>query len=226
MKVVQFTPLLLATIVAGSPLQGLTQQPLQLGLLETLKAAHIVPDIIDEFIPLLTLDVTYPKASAALGNAVKPKKLKDEPVVRLVDGRPELHGLHGASNATVQLTVILTDPDAPSLFHPKWSQVCHWIATGFHLTTADRMQPTNEDTVTDVVPYKAPGPPKKTGAHRYIFVALAPQNLTTEVLNLTTPAHRHRWGYDHAGQGVREWASENGLVVVGANFLYSQHKKQ
>lgn len=26
------------------------------------------------------------------------------------------------------LTIVLTDPDAPSRGDPKWSEVCHWIA--------------------------------------------------------------------------------------------------
>lgn len=78
------------------------------------------------------------------------------------------------------------------------------------------------------MPYKAPGPPPKTGAHRYVFVALAPVNGTTERLDLRAPAGRMRWGFENgaAGVGVREWARANGLGVVGANFVYAQHKKQ
>ena len=76
--------------------------------------------------------------------------------------------------------------------------------------------------IREIVPYHPPGPPPKTGKHRYVFLALTPVNATTEGLNLTTPAGRQHWGYDGYG-GVREWAVENGLRVVGGNFVYAKN---
>jgi phosphatidylethanolamine-binding protein (PEBP) family uncharacterized protein len=78
--------------------------------------------------------------------------------------------------------------------------------------------------LTEIMSYTPPGPPKKSGRHRYIFVALSPKNGTTDELNLSEPSDKYNWGYGHAGAGIRDWAQENGLVVVGANFLYSMHK--
>lgn len=112
---------------------------------------------------------------------------------------------------------------------------------GFHVFGGKEHQ-----ALTEIVPYKAPGPPPKTGKHRYVFVALAPANGTTERLNLSKPRSRQRWGFDGEGEGLREWARENGLGVVGeflcfcfgmciveadldglgANFVYAQNKKQ
>lgn len=63
--------------------------------------------------------------------------------------------------------------------------------------------------------YKPPGPPPKTGKHRYIFAALAPANGTTERLDLSTPRDRKHWGFEWEGEGLREWARENGMGVVG-----------
>ena len=70
---------------------------------------------------------------------------------------------------------------------------------------------------------KPPSPPKKTGLHRYVFVLLEGDNT-----NLTKPEDRKRWGapVERKGYGVREWADEEGLRVVGANFFYAKHKKQ
>lgn len=65
------------------------------------------------------------------------------------------------------------------------------------------------------MPYKPPGPPPKTGKHRYVFVALAPINGTTERLNLSKPGDRQRWGFEGERAGLREWARENGLGIVG-----------
>ena len=32
---------------------------------------------------------------------------------------------------------------------------------------------------------------------------------------LTKPKERPHWGYGKIGAGIREWADENGLVVIG-----------
>lgn len=50
---------------------------------------------------------------------MKPSKTKDSPSLRVYC--PELHSTPG-------LTIVLTDPDAPSRDDPKWSEMCHWIA--------------------------------------------------------------------------------------------------
>jgi phosphatidylethanolamine-binding protein (PEBP) family uncharacterized protein len=69
--------------------------------------------------------------------------------------------------------------------------------------------------------YLPPGPPPKTGAHRYVFVLLE-----GDTSNLKAPADRRHWGYDKPRHGVRDWAEENGLTVVGANFFFAQDKQQ
>lgn len=67
------------------------------------------------------------------------------------------------------------------------------------------------------MPYKPPGPPEKTGKHRYVFLVFEPANATTQPLNLTKPKDRQHWGYEYHGErvGVRDWAVENGLIPVG-----------
>ena len=134
----------------------------------------------------------------------------------------------------------LTDPDAPSRDNPEWSEMCHWIVA--NISTAQQTfsvlsipefglsVEADKDKVTegldDVVEYKPPGPPPKTGKHRYVFLVFAPRNGTTEPLQLSRPESRRHWGTGREGGGVREWAGENGLVPVAANFIYSQNEKQ
>lgn len=78
----------------------------------------------------------------------------------------------------------------------------------------------------EVIEYKPPGPPKGTGEHRYVFIAFAPANGTTAPLHLIPPKERRRWGFDEPEVGVKKWAAINGLVPVGANFIYAQNKEQ
>lgn len=119
-------------------------------------------------------------------------------------------------------TVALTDPDAPSRDSPEWSEVCHFIGTGLAATSSvDEKGACSAVRLTDledVVPYKPPGPPPKTGKHRYVFLVFAPANGTTDPLHLSKPEDRKHWGSDKEGYGVREWAHENGLKPVGRSI--------
>lgn len=65
--------------------------------------------------------------------------------------------------------------------------------------------------------YYPPGPPEKTGKHRYVLFVFAPANGTTDSLDLSKPEDRKHWGYEYEGErvGVRRWSLENGLVPVG-----------
>jgi phosphatidylethanolamine-binding protein (PEBP) family uncharacterized protein len=124
----------------------------------------------------------------------------------------------------------MSDPDAPSRDNPEWSEICHWIATDVSLTRPDNDDEDDGSSqhskrLQDVMPYKPPGPPPKTGKHRYVFVALAPKNGTTERLNLSKPGDRQHWGYEHERDGLRIWAEEMGLGVVGElveNFVMAR----
>lgn len=108
--------------------------------------------------------------------------------------------------------------------------MCHWIATDISI----REEPTSHpiETVkkmlgaqidrashpTDLMPYLPPTPPPKTGFHRYIFVLLASEaetNSTVGQSKLTKPVDRVHWGYGKVGKGVRTWAEENKLNVLG-----------
>ncbi|TKA71235.1 hypothetical protein B0A55_05632 [Friedmanniomyces simplex] len=232
-------------LVRASPAQ--LQQPLSAGdvstsggsggsrdLIYELKKAEIIPTVIDVFDPKLALSISWENATAEVGNTVAPSKTQKEPVVRFVAAAAAVPEDGDESEVScvkkgMQLTIALTDPDAPSREDPEWSEICHWIATGVPLT-----EPTDDDDdnvlssggnspgaakdsgkgLKTIMPYKPPGPPPKTGKHRYVFVALAPTNGTTEKLHLSTPEGRQHWGFGKERQGLRGWAGENGLVVV------------
>ena len=101
--------------------------------------------------------------------------------------------------------------------------MCHWILTNL---TTPITPPHNSPRLLKAKPgeieeYLPPGPPPKTGAHRYVFVLLE-----GDTSNLIPPADRKHWGYDKPRHGIRDWAKDNGLTVVGANFFFAQNEKQ
>lgn len=161
--------------------------------------------------------MTWPsEKTAKLGNTIKPKKLQGTPSVQLVDTTQ-----HNRF-AGLRYTIAMTDPDAPSRDNPEWSEMCHWIAANVSLHSSSSIQ----KKFDEIMPYKPPGPPETTGKHRYVLIAYAPANMTTEPLNLTKPGDRQHWGTGKERHGVRDWANANGLVSVGANFIYAKNKKQ
>ena len=131
-----------------------------------------------------------------------------------------------ASGYTSNITyaVTLTDPDAPSRGKTEWSEFCHWIASGIlkpGLCDPKKPGPCAPvpTDLDEIMSYKSPGLPEKTGWHRYVLLAFVSSNGTTDKLHLPNPSGRKHWGrYDTdkgKTKGVREWAKENGLAPVG-----------
>ena len=147
--------------------------------------------------------------------------------------------------------------------------MCHWIATNItipdgsnaafglgHVTepllSSLHSEGSGDNGIQELMPYFPPTPPPKTGYHRYVFVVLASESNEDDT-QPAKPKDRPHWGYGKIGSGVREWAKENSLTVVGksiendasairfdyrdmspvqwlisagANFFYSRNKKQ
>ena len=107
---------------------------------------------------------------------------------------------------------------------PAKSQMCHWIAT--NITTTPSSSVKNDDSgppivVTDyetLVPYLPPTPPPRTGYHRYIFVLFS-HHPDKDYVEPVRPGDRSHWGYGKVGGGVREWAEEYNLVVIGESSI-------
>ncbi|KAH0348277.1 PEBP-like protein, partial [Aureobasidium melanogenum] len=178
-------------------------------ILSALRDAEVIPDVLDTFSPLLSLTANWSSsAETSLGNTLPPSQLSHRPDI-YASLIPSAYLPHG-----IEYVLALTDPDGPSRDNPKWSQVCHWLGSS------------RDGDVKELVEYKAPAPPEKTGKHRYVAVVLVPRNGTTEPLDLVVPEERKRWGYDGERAGVREFAGVNGLKVIAANFIYSQNDKQ
>ncbi|CCX29632.1 Similar to Carboxypeptidase Y inhibitor; acc. no. P14306 [Pyronema omphalodes CBS 100304] len=187
-------------------------------LRETFKKHGIIPQVVDDFTPTALLSVTYPKVEVSVGNTISPEDTQDEPVIRVTPAKAKPNGDKPGEPAIY--TIVLTDPDAPSRENPKNAEFCHWIQTGL---TAD-------DTIfysksRALMKYMGPAPPPKTGKHRYVFLLYRGSNK-----DLQEPKDRVRWGNPEQKKGVtvgvRKWAKEGGLELVGANFFYAQNKEQ
>jgi phosphatidylethanolamine-binding protein (PEBP) family uncharacterized protein len=184
---------------------------------DILISSSIIDEVLDDFTPSYSVSVSYASAheSVQLGNDIP---------VSAVDSRPifEFHALspdkHADKNRT--FTLILTDPDAKSRAKPKMSEMCHWIMTNL-TTPVPWSLDTSKAKKGELVEYLPPSPPPKTGKHRYVFVLLEGRTK-----HLSAPKERPHWGYGKIRHGVRDWAEENDLEVVGANFFYAANKKQ
>lgn len=245
--------------------------------------------MIDRFEPQVNLNISWsaPNTTVEVGNTLNISNVSSIPHVKLeslanlphpqtswldtIKGKKHKPKHH--KHKIPQLTLVLTDPDAPSRDDPKNSEFCHWIATNIPLSRLHHTLSTTQSktssltdlihtleslisfssddstvvdatkhhkhkgkknkhgkgkgkgkgkhgthkrrTPYDVLNYTAPAPPPKTGKHRYVFLALAPLNSTTEALHLTAPAERVHWGYGEKGRGARDWMADMGLGVVG-----------
>jgi phosphatidylethanolamine-binding protein len=197
----------------------------------SLKKADIIDDVVNDFEPKCFLAPYYGKKhrSVTLGNAIKPSKTQIRPSLKIYC--PDIQSTHG-------LTIVLTDPDAPSRSNPEWAEFCHWIgiipvpdqeflemsmASGAEKELVECTSSLSlvTDIGNNVAADKPPGPPPKTGYHRYVFLLLQGDNT-----NLTAPKDRKNWGTGKERHGVRDWAKKEGLEVIGANFFISKNKKQ
>ncbi|CZT42195.1 related to putative lipid binding protein TFS1 [Rhynchosporium secalis] len=186
--------------------------------------SSIIPEVLDDFTPKCFIAASYSKGAKTyqgivdLGNDFKPEETKQRPHLSI--SCPE--GLE-----TKGLVVALTDPDAKSRDDPKWSEMCHWIyvvPTGFQTAAGAAMDitiPTSVFEGRDLVDYKPPGPPPKTGYHRYVFVVLV-----GDTTNITAPEERRHWGTGKVRRGVRDWAGKQGLQVIGANWFVEEDEEQ
>lgn len=216
-------PFLIHTISCQSQSPFINSHAPGSAIRSTLKSASIITDVLDDFIPSWYLDIAYPERHevVSLGNDIPVAHVQSRPtfVVHPIDGTSSL-----SHNKT--FTIALTDPDAKSRANPKWSEMCHWLLT--NVTFADPGPPHASDLeiqkqAGELKGYKPPGPPPKTGPHRYVFVLLAGDE---DGKAAEAPRKRKHWGYRKVRHGVRDWAAEMGLQVVGANFFYAADEKQ
>ncbi|AMD19519.1 HCL632Cp [Eremothecium sinecaudum] len=182
-----------------------------------------VPSIINSFKPAGNLLVKYgdEETVVSMGNKLEPAQTAELPSFMLT--------VSSAGDEIVKdgdlVTLILTDPDAPSRTDHKWSEFLHYMEINMVLHTDDEVSfvPLEGETIAR---YVGPGPPAGTGPHRYIWLLYKQPNGRIVEENADQLRLRKNWGYKDVKPpvGVEKWASEKGLQLIGANFFYAENK--
>ncbi|KAK9824269.1 hypothetical protein WJX72_009084 [[Myrmecia] bisecta] len=119
--------------------------------LSTVKAAHVVPEVVDGLSSgdPTSLEVLYGGKAVSDGEEIPPPQAKHA---------PEVH-IKGQGSDT-KYSLLLTDPDAPDPEKPVNREWLHWLVVNI---------PPSGDLSKgeEVVPYMGPAPP--IGVHRYVF---------------------------------------------------------
>jgi len=95
---------------------------------------------------------------------------------------------HSAPEVKIQaddstlVTLLMTDPDAPSRENPVRAEWMHWAVANIEAGDVS-----SGDTVVE---YNGPSPPPGTGKHRYIFTAYAQ---TQGRIKVTAPSGRNNF---------------------------------
>ena len=173
--------------------------------------------------PSFLLSLYYPpkQKTVKLGNKIKPKAVRSFPNVYLSSASATR-----TSKPSSTLTLVLTDPDATSHAEPIMAQMCHWIVANITVPSLNlqsqesfdlgsAMTTAGHNGVLELESYLPPSPPPKTSYHRYVFVLLESDPSSNAPKLPLKPRDRPHWGYGKLGAGVREWADENSLRVVG-----------
>lgn len=177
--------------------------------------------VLDDFVPHFSLQLTYPAThtTVSLGNEIPPSHVRKTPVFDFYPFTPPPSLGNARSNKTYIL--VLTDPDAKSRKNPIWSEMCHWVVTNVTSPELGGPGDPGEPPVPAVLKsYLPPNPPAGTNWHRYVFVLMAADQ--TQAEKLQAPKRRKHWGYGEVRHGVRDWANEYRLQVLGANFFYAK----
>lgn len=200
-----------------------------LSIVDGLKKHEIFPDVLPPFTPQGLLTISYGQGlDVLLGNQLSVKDTQSTPSIQftLNVGDDDLVKSFSTSDL---FTLVLTDPDAPSRTDKKWSEFCHYIKTNLKLSPTGDSK--DEDFLSaklelssgpDLIPYEGPGPPPKTGKHRYCFLLFRQKG------EINPPALKGRpnWGYGQPATGVQKWSSALGLEPIAANFFYAQNEEQ
>lgn len=177
---------------------------------------NIIPDVITpNFVkPLGVLTAEYSRENpVVMGNSLAVKETQTRPTVHFAAHKAAL-------TVSDLLTLVVTDPDAPSRNDKKWSEFCHYVESDIKVPTPEGGILENGQVLK---PYVGPAPPVGTGSHRYAFL-LFKQPVGVTASELTPISDRPNWGFGTPATGIGKWSNNNKLTLLAANFFFAENK--
>ena len=168
--------------------------------------------VVDAFSPSLTLTLRFGGAEApvvAEGSTQTPTVCAAAPAVMLAAAAAA-----GAPAAAAGLyTLILSDPDAPSVADPKFGEWQHWVLVNAAVAADGALHGGEARTA-----YFGSAPGKDSGAHRYCLVAYAqPRGERIELSDELDPPVSATSGFPpRRSFNSRTFAARHGLTPVAA----------
>ncbi|EOY08218.1 hypothetical protein QUC31_010949 [Theobroma cacao] len=117
---------------------------------EPLVVGRVIGDVLDSFIPSITMTVTFNNKRVFNGHEFYPSTVATKPRVEIEGG-----------DMRTFFTLVMTDPDVPGPSDPYLREHIHWIVTDIPGTT-------DATFGREVVSYEIPRP--NIGIHRFVFV--------------------------------------------------------
>eukprot|EP00246_Nothoceros_aenigmaticus_P017245 TRINITY_DN82_c0_g1_i5.p1 TRINITY_DN82_c0_g1~~TRINITY_DN82_c0_g1_i5.p1 ORF type:complete len:142 (+),score=8.85 TRINITY_DN82_c0_g1_i5:398-823(+) len=117
---------------------------------DPLVVGRVIGDVIDLFVPTISMSVYYNVRQVNNGCEIKPSATTSPPSVQIA----------GRTSSDSYFTLVMTDPDAPSPSEPSMREWVHWIVTNIPAST-------DVSQGTEIVPYMGPKPP--IGIHSSIW---------------------------------------------------------
>ncbi|XWS48259.1 hypothetical protein CRYUN_Cryun13aG0059300 [Craigia yunnanensis] len=149
---------------------------------DPLVVGRVIGDVVDMFVPTVTMSVYYGSKHVTSGCDIKPSMAINPPNISIEGHSDHLY------------TLVMTDPDAPSPSEPSMREWVHWIVS-------DIPGGTNPNRGKEILLYMGPSPP--VGIHRYILVLFQQKGPLGPVQQPTSRANFNtRLFADHLNLGL------------------------
>ncbi|KAF3520699.1 hypothetical protein DY000_02064127 [Brassica cretica] len=117
---------------------------------DPLVVVRVVGDVVDPFMRLISLDVTYGQRQITNGIDLRSSQVLNKPTVEI--GGDDLRNFY---------TLVMVDPDVPSPSNPYLREYLHWLVTDIPATTGTAFG-------NELVYYENPCP--TSGIHRVALI--------------------------------------------------------
>ncbi|KAL7410131.1 phosphatidylethanolamine-binding protein [Mrakia frigida] len=170
--------------------------------------SQLVPDLLAEFNPSATLEVTFDSTVAAIGQPLTITEVTNQPTVLVTPSSNATAFTEGAV-----FTVAMVDP-ATVGSDQSGGQTRHWLANNVYLTGTEAPYGLNFSTDA-ITTYGGPFPAEGSGPHRYTILLLPQPSTFTAPSDLSTP------GVAISTMDFAAYVTDSGLEAPVAGFYFT-----